>query len=169
MDIQQYIQRLETNTAGLLSLIREIPEAHLHRAPAESWTVLQIAEHICKTDKLIGILLLNPTNDRKDPNELLGNDRLKRLVVDMRSRKVKAPDSLVPKGIFKSREEFEERFLKQRSSLKEMLLKGEIKIDNRYYQHPYLGEMLIPDWLYFILHHTDRHREQIKDLMSSYQ
>jgi hypothetical protein len=36
-------------------------------------------------------------------------------------------------------------------------------IDNRMFPHPYLGNLTMVDWCYFIISHADRHCLQIQD------
>src|SRR5690606_22985695 len=121
------------------------------------------------TDKLISKLLLRSTDSRVEKDKIFGDERLRYLVVDKRNRKVKSPDILLPTGIFQTKEDFEQRFSQQRNHLKEILLAGEVLIDNRSHQQPYSGDMIIEDCLYFIIHHTGRHLEQIKELLSAFE
>lgn len=130
---------------------------------------MQILEHIYIVDKVIYRLLLKPSDNLSETEELLGDNKIKRLVVEKREYKVAALESLQPKGEITDVLTLETMFTQQRNSIKNDLESGKIIMDNRIHKHPYLGEMTIADWLSFILHHTQRHLEQIKDCLSAFE
>ena len=41
----------------------------------------------------------------------------------------------------------------------------QLVIDNRVHKHPSLGEMTVSDWLWFMIRHTERHLEQVKEVI----
>ena len=122
-----------------------------------------ILEHIYLADKSISLLLQKKSENLNAQEVILGNDKIERLVVNLRHRKVKSPDILLPKGRFKMLSEFKPAFTQQRENLKSSLQDGSIPIDNSILPHSYLGNMTKTDWLYFIIHHAQRHLEQIKE------
>ena len=124
-----------------------------------------ILEHIYLTDKIVIAIINRPTEKLHTDEEFIGNEKLKRWLVEKQAKKVKAPEMLEPKGDLKDVATFEKVFLAQRNLLKHQIEKGEIVIDNRIHKHPMLGEMTISDWLYFLIHHTQRHLEQAKELI----
>lgn len=76
-----------------------------------------------------------------------------------------APEALLPKGEVTDVDAFKKRFQEQRKELKEDIENGKLIIDNRTRKHPRLGEMTVSDWLYFLISHTERHVEQIGELV----
>lgn len=168
MEIASYILKLDANTTEALALIKRCNETQLRYKPEGKWNTLEIAEHICSTERLVIALLSKPSANLHGEENVIGNEKLERILVTMRARKVKAPDSLEPKGLLNTAEAFEEKFIAQRQVLKENLLNGKIIIDTRIHKHPIMGEMTITDWMYFIIHHTQRHLEQIKELMNEH-
>lgn len=166
MNAINYFQDLNENTNDTLLLVKSCPPAILNNSNNDKWSVLQILEHICMTEKLICVLVSKPSDKEAETNELLGNDKIKKLVVEKREYKVMAPESLIPKGDIKDQEGFAQIFLQQRDKLKQDIQTGILIIDNRIHKHPMLGEMTIKDWLNFLIHHTQRHLEQIKDLLA---
>ena len=89
-------------------------------------------------------------------------------MIELRRRKVPAPEFLLPKGLIKNESEFVEKFLKQRGKLVDALENGKITIDNAITPHPLIGEMTKTDWLNFIVYHAERHLLQIKDRLAEF-
>jgi hypothetical protein len=163
MDIPVYIQTLDNHTAATLDFLKKSrPDTHL-KGENDSWTGLQVLEHICITEKVVSKLVAKPSEQIHESAELFGAGKLNHLVVAKRAFKVKAPEMLNPKGDIKDLEAFEQVFTKQRNELKQGIIQGNISVDNRIHKHPYLGEMTISDWLHFMISHTQRHIEQIQD------
>lgn len=166
MDITNYIKILDKSANDTLQLANSCPPSRLTVSVNEKWSVLQILEHIYMTEKLVCGLITKASDKTSETDELLGNDKIKKLVVEKRGQKVSAPESLKPKGDIKDVDGFEKVFLQQRNLLKQEILTGKLTIDNRIHKHPMLGEMTINDWLNFLIHHTQRHLEQIKDILA---
>ena len=160
-----FFETLDNNTNATLKLATDCSESQLTFKQNDHWSILQILEHICKTDKVVIDLIEKPSDKISETEEILGAKKLTKLVVEARSFKVKAPEILLPTGNVKDEKDFEKLFLSQRNDLKAAIESGKIVIDKRIHKHPYLGEMTIIDWLNFIVNHTQRHLEQIKDLL----
>src|ERR1035437_8610815 len=165
MNLKNYIRTLDNNTNDTMRLAKSCSSIQLQFNEEGKWNIMQILEHIYIVDKVIYRLLLKPSDKLSETEDLLGDNKIKRLVVEKREYKVAAPESLYPKGDITDVATFEKLFLQQRTSIKHDLESGKIIIDTRIHKHPYLGEMTIADWLSLIIHHTHRHLEQIKDCM----
>ncbi len=162
MDIVKYYNRLNENNKNLIETIDGIAEEKLSiKDNVNEWSVYEILEHIYLTDKIISKLISTPSKNQSDTNEIIGSEELEDVLIGKKSPKVKTPEMLSPKGIINNIQDFKNIFLEQRNLLKMNLESGKIKIDNRIFKHPYLGEMTIEDWLNFIIFHTKRHIKQI--------
>jgi uncharacterized damage-inducible protein DinB len=164
MEVAAYLIDLDANTYEALALAKNCTDAQLAFKPEGKWSVLQIFEHICLSDAIMIKLISRPTISISEKSELIGETTLRQNVAQGRAYKLAAPESLTPLGAFSNIAEFESVFVRQLSELKDGLLSGKIVIDNRVYKHPYFGEMTISDWLNFMIHHTTRHLEQIREL-----
>ena len=165
MDLKEYSEILDTNSLEFVALINSCNSLELNFKESNVWNILEIAEHVFLTDRLVLSLLFKPTEKKAEGEELLGYDKLNKILVQLRARRVSAPEIVHPKGQIMNAADFELTFLNQRNLLKTGIDSGKIKIDKRIYSHPFLGEMTIMDWLYFIPNHAQRHLEQIKDLL----
>ena len=167
MDIQAYITLLNRNTGELLDLVRNRDEATLNHRSFNSWSVLQVLEHLIMTERYVYDLLSRPSDKKAATEELKGSERLNRIMVDMRERKAKAPDMLEPVGEISDLSTFNNTFLAGRKALTDALNNGKIIVDERVHTHPMLGDMTVSDWLHFLLSHARRHMEQIKDVLKA--
>lgn len=165
MNIQQYIAELDGQTNQIGDLLKGFGPKELTYVPEGKWGILAILEHILITERVVLGLIARPSEELSEYAELHGTEKMKRLMIDLRQRRVKAPETLAPKGRIKTCEEFEQEFREYRNTLKEDLLTAKIVVDNRIHKHPIIGAMTISDWLSFLVFHTQRHAEQIKDLV----
>ncbi|MGE5106905.1 MAG: DinB family protein [Sphingobacteriales bacterium] len=166
MDKVNYIRILDQNSSDTLQLAKSFSPAQLSSRKKSEWSIMQILEHLCIVDKICYVIISRPSDKIAETNEIIGNHQLKVLVADQRDKKVESPEILRPRGTITDVPVFEKIFLQQRNLLKEDILAGKIIIDNRIHQHSFLGEMTISDWLNFIVHHTQRHLEQIKEVIT---
>ena len=169
MEIAGYITMLNRNTGELLNLVRNHDDDTLNHKSFNSWSILQVLEHLLITERYVLDLLTKPGEKVADTHELHGSDRLHRILVDLRGRRVKAPDMLEPRGNMSDLNEFTTEFLKIRTGLATDLENGKIVIDTRVHSHPVLGEMTVSDWLHFLISHARRHMEQIRDILTALQ
>jgi hypothetical protein len=167
MDIANFIETLDNNTNETLRVANGCSMIELASKKDEGWTIIEVLEHIFKTESITLYFLSKPTDKIAGTAELLGEKKLKYDLVEQRKAfKLMSPDILKPKGDIPDIKMFEKMFLDQRNFLKEHLRSGKLVIDNRIHNHPFIGEMTISDWLYFLIHHTQRHLEQIEEIRS---
>lgn len=169
MNISEYIQKLDHHAEELFSLLDSCKEEELRTKQEDHWSILEVCEHIYLTEKTVITLLFRSIEKKSDKSEIFGAEKLRKIIIQLRARKVSAPEFLKPKGLFQSLSEFKNEFTRHRDLLKQGLLNGKIVISNGVYPHPYLGEMTLRDWLHFIPTHTERHLYQISDLLEIYR
>lgn len=165
MNSNDYFQTLDQNATEVMTVLNSCTEKELNYSEANSWNILNILEHILLTEKTVISLSFHSIEKKSDKEELFGAEKLNKIIVKLRARKVKAPEFLQPKGEITSIFQFKEEFTLNRERLKKGISSGRIIIDNSVYPHPYLGEMTIRDWLNFIPAHTKRHIYQIHELL----
>lgn len=165
MNREGYIQNLQNNASEIFEVLDQCSSELLSKKEGAAWSIVEILEHIFLTERLVYVMLLRPSAKEAEQEEVIGQEKLQKLIVNLRARKLKAPDSLEPKGKIKTKEEFIKLFSEQRASLMQDVESDKIKISSASYVHPFLGEMTIRDWLHFIPLHSKRHLEQIKDLL----
>lgn len=168
MNLEHYALRLQQNTSDVLNYAKSVRQELLVMRPApDKWSPLEILEHVYLTDKLVVFILNKQQPKVAETPELIGDEKLQKVIVGLRQRKVKAPDLVHPKGVFGNLNDAENAFQRVRAELLSSLKSGKIVADNRVQNHPMLGEMTMTDWLNFIIHHSNRHLEQLKDITAA--
>jgi len=169
MNTNDFFQKLQANSQELLELLNSCTIPELAHKSGEAWSGFEVLEHILLTEKLVSMLLHRSTDARVDQPELLGYGKLKRVMVNLRAKKIQAPSPLQPRGLVRTIGDFKVAFLEQRKKLVDEITAGKIVVDNSIHKHPVLGEMTKADWLYFIPLHTKRHIEQIRDIVNQHR
>jgi len=159
---------VDRNTQAVLELAKSCSKEQLVFQPESGWNILQIFEHVWLTDKRIIDIMSQPSEAVAGSKEIFGDEKLKDFMVTQRSRRIEAPDALKPTGAAKDLSEFEDLFLKTRNALKEAVESGKIRMDDKLRKHRIFGDMTQRDWIYFLIHHTERHLEQIRDRLKEY-
>lgn len=167
MNTELYIQQLDDNTSAILTVANNCTPEQLNARIGEGWSVLEVLEHIFITDKVIYKKINSPQGGTHTEEEILGNGKLQHILVNKRDTKITAPDTLQPKGVLQDTAGFEQLFTTHRDQLKEEISNGTLTIDNRIYKHPFLGDMTVADWLYFVVYHAQRHLDQVKEILNS--
>ncbi|MCF6138586.1 DinB family protein [Pseudalkalibacillus berkeleyi] len=155
---------LELGRQELLTKINEIPEAYWHaRISDDSWTVLEVLEHLVLIEKVIKNQFENLLRD--------GVDRETHEHPVHRSAKrypaVEAPDYVQPTGAFQTLIDAKGALDQSRQNLLQVLEQVEDReiLKKRAFKHPYFGHMQLIQWLDFIGYHERRHLEQIKEIL----
>jgi DinB superfamily len=165
-DVQEYFKQLADNTVDAIQLIKESMVLNITMKDGQ-WSILEIAEHICIVDKTVIAGMMRNTNLPGAAEEIIGKEKLNKIIVELRARKVVAPAAMNPVGAFTTFNDFEEMFLANRNKLIKLIADKNIIIDARSFPHPYLGEMSMSDWCYFLIAHTNRHCLQIQDMIKA--
>ncbi len=165
MDIAKYIHDLNQNTTETIQSARNFPAAQLHVSSGNKWNVIQMLEHICLVDKISHAIISRPPDKMVSSSEILGDEKIYKLVVEQKDTSIMTPAILQPQGEIRDLAIFENVFVSQRNELKKDIQTQKFRIDNRVYNHVLLGELTISDWLYFIIRHTQRHINQINHRM----
>jgi quinol monooxygenase YgiN len=163
MDINDFALKLKSTETELLKTIKPCTLQQLTLKQRNGWSILEIIEHIYLTENVIYEITLKPSAHTSVSKEIIGANQIKGKLLEQRKQKIETLESLKPIGGFSNLETAENTFLKLREKFKTELQSGKICIDNRIFKHPFLGDMTISDWLNFLIYHTQRHIEQIKD------
>lgn len=165
MEKLDYFEYLEDDTAHFLDWIETLEPNQFNLKEEGKWGVFEVLEHILLVEDICIKMLLRPSDLIHDKTERLGKEVLHRLIIDRREKKMSAPEILHPKGSITTIQMFKEQFVRQRKQLQTQIQQNQLIIDHRMYKHPFLGEMTVTDWLYFIPLHTNRHLKQIQKLV----
>ncbi|MGI4835780.1 MAG: DinB family protein [Janthinobacterium lividum] len=164
MTVPQYLAALAANTQTALTLARQYSPAELAFRPVGDCSIADLLEHICLSDDRT-LRLLGCSSGLVAPiSEVYGDKNLRKILVDFKEKpRLTESETAELKGLA-THAAFERCFLAQRQQLSTQLASGQLVISNRAYRHAYLGEMTSTDWLYYLLHHTTRHLNDIREV-----
>ncbi len=161
------VAELEASRQRLLAALEGITEEQWRARPApDRWSIAECAEHITAAEvplpKLYksSIAVDPPTEER---GKVRGKDDYVRRVLRDRSGHQDAPERLLPKGRFPTREETIRVFRERRDANLEFVRSTSDALRNWFAPHPFAGLIDGYQWILFLAAHTDRHCEQIEE------
>ncbi|MBB6459446.1 DinB family protein [Flammeovirga kamogawensis] len=164
--MNQYIINLKENTNKVLLYSKELPQAKLDEKTEGKWSILEILEHIYLTDRAILGVLSRDSPQKNKSSEIIGEEKIKNILVDDKKKKYPSPSFLSPQGTFDNLNAFLDSFDAQRMLVIQDIESNKLVNDNRIYSHFILGDMTVMDWLNFIVYHTERHLNQIEERLN---
>jgi hypothetical protein len=165
-DIENYITEVKLQTNTFVQTVVEINDEQALQKPNAQWNILETIEHTIIVER--SVMLMAPRlQERSADAKNYGAEKLERIIIGLRSKPIKAPEKMEPQGKFINVQEAIQALNELRQKLIEWLQEGKIIVDDRTFEHPFLGIMTIEDWMFFILKHAERHRLQIIDRMAS--
>lgn len=165
MKISDVIQKLDESTFSVLHIVQENTKETLKRRQPVGWTAMDMLEHIIITESYVHKTLLKKTDETLSYEESLTDAQIKNLMLGEDSVAYESPYFLKPLGIIRDVSNFESVFLLGRNQLKKEITSGLIQLDQRMFVHPLFGEFTTSNWFSYMIYHTDRHVNQIKNLL----
>jgi hypothetical protein len=158
---EQLISEVDNSTNNLVGAIMNCSEENFNLSPGENqWSQAQVAEHILLLETIVNKALHKA--DITERNVDLKVELLKKAMASF-ERKFTAPDFILPTTSHKTKTELIDALTSQRNILKQIILTTDVS-ETPTYRHPQLGDMTRLEWIYFIITHSDRHVQQIKNI-----
>jgi hypothetical protein len=140
------------------------------KAGLDRWSIAEVAEHIAGSEDFIFALVekiagsppanLNRAEQRKKDDLIING-------VPKRDQKFQAPEQLRPKGLYKSPAEFARAFVKSRDRNIAFVRDTQADLRGVAADHPALGPLDAYQWMLFISAHSERHLNQIREVMET--
>ena len=166
-ELKRAADYLEKTRAGVVEATRGLSEAQWNFKPApDRWSVAEVTEHIAAAeDLLMGMIhdkvMVAPA--RTEPEDIKALDDLIVTAIPNRSKKLQAPEPLIPTNRFHSPQESLAHFTESRAKTVSFLKSTE-GLRAHVADSP-LGKKLDGyEWVLFIAAHSDRHTQQIKEV-----
>jgi hypothetical protein len=161
MDKQVIFQELDTATALLTKAVALFTLEKFNEKPPGKWGASQIMEHLVMTESSINNLLGKSIGDAgKPPGKKL--EMIHSVMVDD-NNKYNAPEIFLPPGRFVELN-IVDRLAEIRNGLKEIISASNLD-EMISIKHPGLGSLTRIEWIYFLIHHSNRHARQIENLL----
>ncbi|MBS1653867.1 MAG: DinB family protein [Bacteroidetes bacterium] len=151
---------LSATQQELVNLLNNFSATAINQVPFEgSWTAAQVADHVTLSNFSIArALQLKGNTINREPDERAGE--LKDLFLDF-NRKFKSPDFIVPT---KNEYDKTELIYQLHSSIDKIQEAADTAVLTELITHPAFGDITKLEILHFVLYHTQRHLQQVKNI-----
>jgi uncharacterized damage-inducible protein DinB len=159
------LARLNETTKELLETISLFTPEQFNAIPFEgSWTAGQVAEHLLKSETNVPRVWRGHTQPTtRPPGEKAGI--LEKVFLDT-TNKLKAPDFIIPSAGPHEKETIFRALKDNRAEIKTLAEKIDLSLTFTGFSFPQLGELTGIEWLTFIITHSARHINQLKNIYS---
>lgn len=166
MNKQQLRNELEEALSSLNALFALLPEEAVNTAPyAGSWTPGQLAHHVVLTNSGFLRILNGPVQATDRPVDA-GVESLRSVLLN-RAAKREAPETVQPPAITYDKTRLLASFQQTQSALLEAVDTLDLEPTCTSYKVPVLGHPTRWEALHFVLYHTQRHTEQLREMTSN--
>lgn len=154
---------LKENTYVLLKELSRFDYPSFNSKPdPHAWSAGEIAEHLLIFDlRLSSILSTEPSYMERDPQERI--EQIADRLAD-RVNRLEAPAPLLPSGTAKDPEALYEKLSLSRNQLLQKCEESDLTLFFTATPHPILGVLSGVEWINFLIHHTNRHLQQLAAL-----
>jgi hypothetical protein len=154
----------------LLKDLKGLSEAQLNwKADTSRWSVYQCVEHIALAENMIWQWIQmtehQPATPEKHSEVKLTTDQLVKGVLD-RSHKFKTNEMLNPEAKFPDTKTALQAYLLRRDSTIAYIKSSQDDLKDHFLAHPAFGTIDLYQGLFFLAAHSERHTEQIEEVMA---
>ncbi len=159
---------LEATKKGVLDATAGLSEAQFNfKSAPDRWSVAEVLEHIAAAeDFLFGIVTeqIMKAPPRAEAADVKAIDAMVLAKIPDRSKKVQAPEPLVPTNRFGSTDAAKKHFLESRARTADFLQKTPDLRAHAVDSVPLGAKLDAYEWVLFIAAHSERHTKQINEV-----
>ena len=162
---EQLIAALEKSAKAFLDSLSSVPASAAGvKLNENSWSILQVAEHVAAVEQR----MLRGLQTSQDKTSAPDFDRDAKIAAGVRNRanRLQAPEMVVPKGRWFTLAECKKAFEECRANTIDYAKKAE-NLRGKSFMHPLLGEIDGCQALLVMASHADRHVQQIEEIKQS--
>lgn len=159
----EIINQLREHAQELIEYTKTLSEEQIYAVPPSgNWSIIQICDHLMSVE--YGIYRIMGTEGT--PQQVGRESKIDKIIAKAKNRekKVEAPEQLVPKG----KTDTIEKFIVSYSSLREKIISAIVQKDLTPvspFPHIVFRDMTYEEWLVFIMHHANRHKDQMDEVI----
>jgi hypothetical protein len=154
------LQEFEAATNAYLDIVSDLNQDEINTVPFPgSWTAAQVTEHLCKSDDAMIKALNGPVYPTNRPPDAAVND-LRATFLDF-STKLPSPDFIVPSDITHDKDDLIKAFTTGRQKIGNAIKTLDLTSSC---EMPIFGEPTRLELIYFVIFHTQRHANQVKQI-----
>jgi hypothetical protein len=163
-DRQFLIDQLNASESELMAALKGLSETEPAFRPAPgAWSIHECLDHLVAVEKRSLRAIMTRAVFQEQP--LLRREQSARLLeAGSRKNKFEAPSAVRPSGRYASSEEAKVALLEARERMREYVAHTPDDLDSLVLEHPLLGKITCYEWVLFIVGHTRRHLDQIREI-----
>lgn len=152
---------LHTSTDNLLKALSRFDYPAFNQKPSTGgWSAGEIAEHLLLFDIRVNTVLAgNPVPIDRDPQEKV--NAFQERLAD-RENKIDAPPFLLPSDVTKDPVALSDKILTERRKLNQTILDNDLSLLFPDTPHRLFGTLTGIEWVQLLIHHCDRHINNLK-------
>jgi hypothetical protein len=140
------------------------------RLHAGLWSIAEVLEHLHRVESGVARLLLQTIergrevgiSEERETGSLL--NRLDAYDLTRRSRRVRAPEQVAPRGAYTAAQALEALVLSREALLEAIRSGDRLALNELTFPHPLLGSLDLYQWILFVGQHEARHAAQIAEI-----
>ncbi len=154
---------IDQSTSNLLQMLSSIDEKEFNQRKNEAWSVADVAEHLLSLETQINLFI-----KEAHPTERAPDLKVEPVMHGLQSfeNRYNAPDFTLPSAEDKDKNKLMNGLQEQRDILRQIILTTDIT-ETVNQKHPVIGSMTRLEWACFNIHHTDRHLQQIRNILAA--
>jgi hypothetical protein len=163
------MSHLHATRKAFLDATAGLTDAQWHFKPSpERWSIAECAEHIAVSEDLLmdtiaGKILKSPPDPEKKAL-VQGKDELVLKVIPDRSKKVQAPEALLPKSRWAKRAELITHFKARRDRNIAFVQTTQEDLRSHFADHPAVKTLDAYQWILLMSAHCERHTLQLNEV-----
>jgi hypothetical protein len=155
---------LQQNTSTLINQLHQYNLLSFNQKPADGkWSAREIAEHLLLLDQKLNVILsTTPIDPERDPQQKVS---LIQTALLNRTNAYTAPTYLLPTGPDQEPATIAQQILTEREKIMAYTTANDMNLLYHEVKHPMLGRLTGVEWIHFLIVHTERHLEQMRELL----
>lgn len=149
-------------TSRSIELLRSLSEEQLNFQPKKGWSAAQFGSHLLKSYAFVEVLNGKTKRTERPIGQKLGP--LKVLFADQ-SVKMEAPEAILPSKQHMVKEELIRQLDDRVGQVKSVIRTKDLSLTCTDLSIPEYGEFTRFEWVWFNIYHTERHIEQLENMI----
>ncbi len=163
------VQHLQASRVKLLSVVEEVSDQRWCESPApEHWSAAEVIAHVAMVEERTIFGMKRLLQSAPKPVPLRKRFHLPLAIATWRGRKVRTPIPLDAKRVCDKRESLAGLNATREATLAFIESTRGTDVSLYHFEHPFLGNLNMYEWLRTIGYHELRHAKQIRELVETF-
>ncbi len=169
-DVSPIVEHLKKAHTELLRACQEVPAEGWRKSPSEgAWSAGEVIAHLMMVEERVANGVQKQLRGEPQAVPFWKRVHLPVSLASLRGIKAKTPIPL-DRSLVGEKDEMLEKFSKARElSVALLVANGRRPLGAYRMPHPFFGSLNCYDWFRMLAYHEDRHRQQIREIVRSFQ